>query len=175
MTKTEILTTVKNRIDETDEDTQIDNIIETAFDYCYRRDLGKLDKRISTAYLPIINGVATLPEDLMDIEKITPSLGLTDRKVGNSILTDNTGTFNLIYSYIRTAPGDTEELDMDETLQYLIVLYCCIAYYEYKKRAETTQLYLNKYEMKKRQYIEDMQSYMEEGTQDVYGTTGSDE
>ena len=160
MTKTEILTTVKNRIDETDEDTQIDSIIETAFDYCYRRDAGNLDKRLNQAFLPIVNGLATLPEDILNIEKLTPSLSGSDRRIGNSVITDKTGIFELIYSYVRPIPTDTEELDMDETLQYLIILYCCIAYYEYKKK----------------NYIDntDSETPFEECTADVYGTVGEE-
>ena len=72
---------VYNRIDETDYDEQIENIVEGAINQAYM-ELCKIDKRISRAYIPVINGVATLPENTLEIIKVIPELGKEDKIEG---------------------------------------------------------------------------------------------
>ena len=56
----ELIDLTNNTIDETDQDDQIDVIVKNAINKAYL-DLSNIDLRVTRAYVPVINGVATLP------------------------------------------------------------------------------------------------------------------
>ena len=105
----QILDLAYNIIDEVDEDEQIEVIVKNAVNEAYR-ELSKIDKRISTAYVPVIMGTATLPDGCLQIVQCTPELDNNDKLIGNSIITSKTGILELIYAI---APDDLEN-DEDE-------------------------------------------------------------
>ena len=120
-------------------------LIKNAINKAYI-DLSNIDKRVSRAYIPIINGVATLPNNLNKIIKTNPKLTFLDYTVGNSIITDKTGVIEVLYSYTREPLiEDTDEPDLDITLQYALSTYACYKYFEHKKDILTANSFLNNY------------------------------
>lgn len=136
-----------NMIDEVDLDEQVEIIVKSAINESYM-SLCARDKRVQTAYVPIIMGVATLPEDIISVEKITPPLGQTDKRIGSNIITDKTGTFSVLYSYVREPlVTDNDEPDLHLTLQYALATYACYKYFEYRKKESVASTFLTNYSM----------------------------
>jgi hypothetical protein len=129
-------------MNQTDADPQIDIIVKTAINHAYMNELAKVDKRVTRAYVPIINGAATLPDDILSIESITPEIKPGDRRIGNVILTSLTGVFTLDYSYLREPlVNDTDELDLSKKYFYPLALYGAYAYYKHRKKSNEEQSY----------------------------------
>jgi hypothetical protein len=106
------------------------------------------------------------------IETIGPYLNACNvRLVGKNIITTLTGTFNVVYSSIRDEITDSTELDLDVPLQYLLILYCCIAFYESKKKTEVVDMYRREYENGISEYKVNKEDFVEEVVKDVYSTT----
>lgn len=100
--------------------------------------LCKEDKRVTKAYIPIINGIATIPNNSLGIVKCTPELNYTDRVYGNSIVTNKTGVLEILYYYSREIlVEDTDEFDLNSVLQQAIINYVC--YMICNQRGETVQ------------------------------------
>lgn len=166
MNRLQLRTSIKNFINETDTDEQIDSILNDAIQYAYK-DLSKIDRRVTSGRLIVRRGMITLPEDLLSIESITPALGNDFRKVGNTILTSKTGTFNVIYTMARDTIGsDTEELDLHTDLFDAVILYGAVRYYDYRKKTEQSQWLMQQYEKCKSDFV--LNDVMYEVTQDVY-------
>ena len=145
MTYADILTSIYNIIDEVDLDDQVTIIVKNAVNESYAR-LCAEDVRLTKAYVPVINGVATMPTNLISIVKLTPALTNTDFVKGNSIVTNNTGTFELLYSYVREALDlDTDEPDLHDTLIGALVSFAHYKYFLHRKKADMAQLMLNEY------------------------------
>lgn len=141
----EIKTKVDNIIDETDEDEQIDIIVKLAINEAYSL-LAPMDKRLTRAFVPIVNGVSTLPNNLLEVVSIKPKLTGNDRVEGNAILTEKKGVFEILYSYVReTLIKDEDEPDLHETLQYAMVDYACYKYYMHRKKDNVAMLFFNNY------------------------------
>ena len=120
-------------------------LIKNAINKAYI-DLSNIDKRVSRAYIPIINGVATLPNNLNKIIKTNPKLTFLDYTVGNSIITDKEGVIELLYSYTREPMiEDTDEPDLNITLQYALSTYACYKYFEYRKKMDVASGFLNNF------------------------------
>lgn len=142
----EIKTKVDNIIDETDDDEQIDIIVKLAINEAYSL-LAPMDKRLTRAFVPIVNGVSTLPNNLLEVVSIKPKLSGSDRVEGNSILTDKKGVFEILYSYVRESlTADNDEPDLHETLQYAMVDYACYKYYMHRKKDNVAMLFFNNYQ-----------------------------
>lgn len=104
------------------------------------------DKRVTKAYLPIINGIATIPSNSLGVVTCTPSLNYSDRIYGNSIVTNKSGVLEVLYYYAREIlVEDTDEFDLNSVLQQAIINYAC--YMICNQRGETTQgeSYYNSY------------------------------
>ena len=149
-------------------DINADNSIKLSINKAYVTDLSKLDKRISTSYLPSINGVVNLPDDLLEIIKVTPALDSTDRIIGNSILTDKTDTFSIVYSIVREPLiDDNDEPDLSNSLIYALILHGAYGYFVHKKDTDTASMLLAQYNDIKNSYsMKD--NYIEEQVADVY-------
>lgn len=134
-----------NTIDEIDEDEQIDIIVSNALNESYAL-LSRKDKRLTRAFLPIIQGVATLPTNCLDVIKVKPVLTGDDYVVGNSIVTTKTGVLEVLFNYRRDRlVNTTDEPDLHENLQDAMIAYACYRYWEHRKKVEVSQLYLNNY------------------------------
>lgn len=141
----DILTSIYNNIDEIDLDEQVTIIVKNAVNEAYAR-LCAEDVRLTKAYVPIINGIATMPTNLISIVKLTPELTRLDYVRGNSIVTDNTGTYELLYSYVREALSlDTDEPDLHDVLVNGLVSFAHYKYFLHRKKADMAQLMLNEY------------------------------
>ena len=143
---------VYNRIDETDYDEQIENIVEGAINQAYM-ELCKIDKRISRAYVPIINGIATLPENTLEIIKVIPELGNEDIVEGRNIITDKEGVLEILYNYSRDElVEDNEEPDLHINLQYALINYGVYKYYLHRKKDDLAEVALGDYQFSISQY-----------------------
>ena len=164
----DMINVVKNIIDETDEDSQVDVIIKQGINEAYR-DLAKVDKRVKIAYVNIINGIAQIPIDCESVIKITPELISTDKKMGNTIITTQTGTFTIIYSYYRDdLVNDNDEPDLVLELQDALITYACYTYYKYRKKPNEVSIYLSDYNNAKSEFsIRDEGTYNEQ-VRDIY-------
>lgn len=88
--------------------------------------LCSVDKRVTKAYVPIINGIATIPNNSLGIVKCTPELSFRDKVYGKSIVTDKTGILEMLYYTTRDmVVQDEDEFDLHELLQQAIVSYVC--------------------------------------------------
>ena len=142
----ELINLTYNYIDETDEDEQIEVIVKGAINEAYSI-LSSRDARLNRAYIPIINGIATLPEDNIGIVKCTPELDDSDLIIDNNIVTSKTGTLELLYKYVRETLVDyNEEPDIHILLQYAMVNYACYKYFLYRKKTEVAQSFNTQYE-----------------------------
>lgn len=147
MTLLEILEITKNLIDETDVDEQIDIIVKSAINEAYNT-LCSVDKRVTTAYIPIINGVASLPEDYISTVKVTPKLKPSDMYVGNTIVTDSTGVYTLVYSHSREdLVNDSDEPDLHPTLVPALWNWAAYKYWMHRKRNGVPDYFLQAYSM----------------------------
>ena len=141
-----------NRIDETDYDEQIENIVEGAINQAYM-ELCKIDKRISRAYTPIINGVATLPDNILEIIKITPELDSEDIIEGRNIITSKEGVLEVLYNYSRDElVEDDDEPELHINLQYALINYAVYKYYLHRKKENLATVALNDYQFSIAQY-----------------------
>lgn len=145
MTFDEIKQICFNTIDEVDEDEQIDIIVSNAINEAYAI-LSRKDKRLTRAFLPIIQGIVTLPSNCLDVIKITPILGSEDIVIGNSIMTDKTGILTVLYNYRRDRlVNPTDEPDLHDNLVDAAIAYACYRYWEHRKKIEVSQLFLSNY------------------------------
>lgn len=141
----EIVDLALNSIDETDYDEQVEIIVKNAINKAYA-DLCLKDKRLTRAFIPIINGIATLPEDFLELQKCTPELTYEDNKIGNNIITNKTGVLEIIYCYVRDAlVEDDDEPDLHINLQHALATWACYKYFEYRKKVEVANSFLNNY------------------------------
>lgn len=141
----EMLEVVYNAIDETDEDEQVAIICKNAINEAYSL-LCMEDVRLTTSYVPVINGVAEIPNDCAKIVKITPELDRNDVKVGNNIVTNKKATYTILYNYIREPLiYDEDEPDLHLTLHMALVNYACYKYFLHRKRTDVGQMYLEKF------------------------------
>lgn len=145
MTLAEILEITKNLIDETDEDPQIDIIVKSSINEAYRT-LCTVDKRVTTAYIPIINGIATLPVEYISTVKISPALTGRDMYAGNTIVTDKQGVFTLTYAYSREElQSNSDEPDLHPSLMPALYNWAAYKYWMHRKRAGVPEYFYNVY------------------------------
>lgn len=177
MTLKDIFDMTKRRIDETDTDeidTNLDNMIIDAINHSYIYELSKHDKRVTSAYIPVVNNIATLPDDIDYIEQISPALIFGERRIGNTILSARDITFTLIYSYIREPLSEmTDELEMSDKYKFLLSTYACYIYFQYRKKNQVADMYLNEYLTQIRNLYED-DNLGEESINDTYETVVSE-
>lgn len=146
MTFSEIVNLAYNMIDEIDYDEQVEIIVKNAINEAYA-DLCKKDKRLNRAYIPIINGIATLPDDIISVEMCTPTLDSSDRIIGNSIVTNKEGILEILYSYSRDSlVEDDEEPDLHKDLHRALAMFACYRYFMYRKKIENAESFQNNYE-----------------------------
>lgn len=154
MNLSELKDAINNLIDELDVDEQVDIIITNAINKAIS-DLSKIDKKLSSAYCPVIMGKAELPEDLLEVIDITPSLIANERRIGSSILSKRNVTFEVVYNYTREKLiNDTDEPELHEDLHYAIVVYACAMYFKHRKKPDISDMYMNEYEMNKMTYLQ---------------------
>lgn len=164
----EIIDLTKNRINFVDPDEQVDGIILNAINHAYMFDLSKVEPSFNKAYVPVINGTAPLPDDLHSIEKISPSLLDSEYRKGNSIISDRSVTFEVLY-IVAPEPlvNDNDEPQLTLKSRYLLSTYACYEYFTFKKKSEVAQYYLGAYEREKNKiYSSDN---IEKNIQDVTG------
>lgn len=147
MTFKELLDLTKNRIDETDEDTQIDSILKNAINHAYIFDLSLKDQHVKSAYITPINGVATLPSDILKVINITPGLVYGESRIGNVIVSSRDVDFTVIYSVVpKPLVADTDKPNISEKYHYCLSTYACYQYYNFKKKSTQAQMMYQDYQ-----------------------------
>lgn len=143
----EIIDLAYNIIDEVDYDEQVELIVKEAINEAYL-DMAKIDKRLSIGYIPIIRKIATLPQDCIKIVETTPQLSDSDKIVGNSIITDKSGIFEILYATPREElVNDLDEPDLHNTLQRNLANFACYKYWLHRKKVQVAEAFLQKYMM----------------------------
>jgi hypothetical protein len=142
----EIIDLTKNRIDETDVDEQIDSIIKNAINHSYLFDLSIKDQHVKTAYITPVNGIATLPSDILKIINISPALTKGEYRVGNVIVSNREVDFTVIYSVVpKPMVSDTDKPSISERYHYSMSTYACAEYYNFKKKTSNAQIMADMY------------------------------
>jgi hypothetical protein len=174
MTFKEILDLTKNRIDELDESEQIDIMLKGAVNHAYIYELAKYDKRVSSAFVPVINGLATLPDDIDAVESISPSLVKGEKRLGNVITSSRSVTFTVLYSTVKEPlVNDTDELDMSNKFKFILSSYACFVYFQYRKKADIANMYYNEYRMGLEKLVND-DNFGDESVLDIYEDGGDE-
>jgi len=125
LTLQDITQTVIKLLNIKEDDTNSISLVKNSINESYFL-LCKIDRRVARSYIPIINGIATMPPNSLGIVKCTPELGVEDKVYGNSILTDKTGVLEVLYFYVREPLIlDDDELDLSTTLQQAVINYAC--------------------------------------------------
>lgn len=125
MTFKTMIDTINKTLNIREDDINSISIIKNSINEAYML-LCKEDKRLTRAYVPIINGIATIPANSIGILKTVPKLDRKDTAYGNSIVTDKTGVLEMLYFYTREALiEDNEEFDLHPILQQAIINYVC--------------------------------------------------
>lgn len=125
MTLADILNLVSNNLNIKEDDSSTRVTIKNVSNEAYMI-LCAIDKRIANAYIPIINGIATIPQTSLGVLKCTPPLDYGDKIYGNSIVTNKTGVLEILYFYARERlVEDEDELDLHITLQQALINYVC--------------------------------------------------
>lgn len=145
----DLLNLAYNEIDEVDEDEQIEIIVKAGINEAYSILCNK-DIRLNRAYVPVINGIAELPEDFLTMVKCIPPI-TDERVVGKFILSGEEeiegGTYEVIYAYAREElKNDNDEPDLHITLQFALVQYACYKYFLHRKKVEVAMAFYRNYE-----------------------------
>lgn len=164
----ELIEKTNNLIDEIDEDEQIETIVKLALNEAYI-SLSMVDKRLTRAFLPIINGVCTLPNNLLEVALVKPKLSGKDKVEGANILTEKKGVFEILYSYVRERlVNDNDEPDIHESLQYAMIDYACYKYYMHRKKDNMAMLYYQNYDKVKNEFkFKDDEKLYEAGAETI--------
>jgi hypothetical protein len=124
----------------------IDSIVKNAINHAYMFDLCIKNPTVSTAYVPVVNGVAELPEDIDKIVSITPELIYGEKRTGKSILSNRDTTFTITYTVVpEPLIDDTDIPDLSSKLRYLLSTFACYSYFTYKKKTDIAQMFLEEY------------------------------
>ncbi|MGL5352159.1 MAG: hypothetical protein ACRDA5_02390 [Clostridium sp.] len=134
----------------------------------------KENASLIVSYVPIINGIAKLPENLIDIVDVKPQLVEGDKRIGNSIMTSQSGLFTITHSYYEDAM-ETEE-DEPSIPYYLhshLASYCCYKCLQNKAPNVATG-FLNEFEVGKEEYkqLNKKASLGKNIVKDAYGEFG---
>lgn len=157
----------KDRVDETDIDEQIDSIIKSAINHCYKYDLAKLSPVTESSYIPIINGVLELPDNALLVKDTIPSIDY--KKIGNKLYTKSNGVCEVIYTIaLEDLINDEDEPLVREEYHYIMSTYACYQYFAHRKKTSVAQLFLQEYQMAK-QEIKSMIALEELENQDGIG------
>lgn len=171
MTYKELIGHVKRIMTVKEDDFKETDVIKLALNDGYNM-LCYLDKRVTKAYTPVINGIVTLPNNLIKIVSSVPQLSSEDSIVGNSIITQKKGVIEILYSYTREPMVlDSDEPDLNDRLQYALIHYACFKLSE--SRGEPNNSYINLFSQVKNEYEEknDLGSCFTECVIDVCGGT----
>lgn len=172
MTFEEIRELAMNMIDETDVDEQVDIIVNNAINKAYA-DLCKKDIRLTRAYIPIINGIASLPNNLIKVEKTKPVLSDGDKKVGNAILTEKKGVIEVLYAYTREPLVELDdEPDLHINLHKTLAYYACYKYFSYRKKPEIARMFFEDFSNDLYSFVNDIENqdgYAEEYVRYIEG------
>lgn len=149
MTFNDVLTTIRNLIDEPDVDEQIDSIVKNAVNYAYLMIVSKIDKR-STSKEITYSKYIKFPNDfvsLIDVLSGDEILSRDEYSVKGDMLIFHTNRFNtmtLLYNKtIVPLVNGTDVLDIDDRYCFACAMYGAYVYSIHRKRTELASLLLN--------------------------------
>ena len=141
MTFLEIYTAVLDRLrmESTDVETTIENQLKRSINQAYRI-VAKQTKKLVTDYLPVVNGIVDLPQNVAGTIQYDPPLNATlDRIVGDQIYTKREdGTLFTLQYYPTPAAlvADTDVPGIPERFYDALISYPCYVYFLSKKRID---------------------------------------
>ena len=152
MTFKEIVDLTKNRIDEVDEDEQIDIIVKNAINFAYSLLFVKVDNDIKTSSLTY-SDVIKLPSDLYSIIRLasgTTELNEFDYDLkGNFIIIRNSSlksNLSISYSYYPAKlTADTDVINLKDIFCIALSIYASYVYYIYRKKTDVAAMLLNEW------------------------------
>lgn len=170
MTFEEILEITRNRIDETYEDAQVDNIIKNAINHAYLFDLSKIDPVFKTIEVTIQDGKAILPDDLRTIESIGREYKKGEYRKGKTFFSpSNNEKIKITYSSVPERLSNNEDVPtISEDLQYLLSTKGCEVYFQHRKKNNLAIMYKDEYDQGKMEY-QLLNDEPEEAVIDYYG------
>lgn len=139
----EIVEATMNKCNVDSDDLQAIEIIKLAINDGYK-EIAKVEKIVTTAKVPIIMGKATLPENISELIKVSPSLLAGDKIEGRTIITSLTDKIlDITYSYFPDElVNDTDIPEITPKYHSALVNYGCFGYYQFKKKIEIANAYL---------------------------------
>ncbi|MDF2800789.1 MAG: hypothetical protein K0S61_692 [Anaerocolumna sp.] len=140
----EIYTSVMNKCNVDTDDDQAIKVIKDGINVGYK-EITKESKLISTVNITPTNKLITLPDDIIEILKVTPVLDGEDQLVGNNIITNKEYEFTIVYSYTPDSlTKDNDEPELPTKFHDLLIDYGCYIYYQFKKK-DTAREFYNSY------------------------------
>ena len=137
---------VMNKCNIDTDDEQGIAVIKNGINEAYN-EISKEEYLTSKTPIPIINGVATLPEDLLSIIKIEPALDKGDFIKGSKIFTVNEGSLTVTYSYLpEDLVNDNDEPEISLRYHKLLITYGCFSYFQFKKKDSVANSYYGAYQ-----------------------------
>lgn len=141
----DIYNLVLGRVDEDTPDFPVESMIKDAINHAYDQ-IVKRNRRYTSTVAVVVNGIATLPDDLVSIEKITPLLVSGEYRKGNAIFSPKGTQFTIVYSASpERLVKDTDVPDVPKRFFYIMSSYACYVYYIYRKKPQIAPMYLQEY------------------------------
>lgn len=132
-------------------DTDIENVLIASINEGYMK-LNKVNPRVITSYIPIINKVATLPDTLIKIISCSPAITEDDIQMGSNIITSKTGTFEIVHTSLYEPLEDLDsEPELPTYLHSILSTYACYKFMQ-NKNPNVSQGYLTEFEMARTDY-----------------------
>lgn len=152
MTYSELLIDIKNRIDEVDEDEQIDKIIIPAINYAYHLICTTVCKKDKTISFDLSKKINKLPNDFKSlITAISDDRELTQLEydIKGNLFIRRSGEIKKpieVYYVAKPSPIPTSgEIDLSYGDVYPIIVYSCYVFYSTKKRVELAMMLLQEF------------------------------
>lgn len=141
----ELLDVTKNRVNYTDPDPQIDLILKEALNEAYKQ-ISKEICIVQIAYIPIIQEVAALPDDSIEVISTKPELLAGDEIRGQSILTKHNGVLEVQYvSLPEPMIKETDPIEIPEKYHFALTTYAASIYFGFKKKIPMAEYYMSQW------------------------------
>lgn len=164
----EALTLAKNRVDETDTDTQIDAILAAAMQKAWMRIKTKVLPDTATATLVPTTNYTALPADFYSLYNPKAAFMGYDYRITGKTLWFELIPTEIRIEYIKAPALLTEglvEIDLPYPLVYAMTSYAAYTYFLHRKKESLAQGYLSEFEGELMNYLD---NYEDEIVTDDY-------
>lgn len=166
MKYSELIAFTQNRIQDDSGDAEVMAVIKNALNHSIMVDLCNYEPQITTAMVIVVNGVGALPDDFYELVSTLPE-GVYIKGLS---LIGTDGTYNIVYSATPELITDTNaDMPVGNKMCYTASTYACYAYYNYRKKGDIANMFLNDYNTDLNKYESKASSYDIEVVGDSYG------